>query len=220
MVVVRWLLVVELLGLACWPLCMRLFSALPDGGLGVSRLLGILILGFAAWFSAGTGLFPLDGASIAAFFLIFLLSSAAFAHSRRGELGSFIAERRGILIFEEALFLLLFAAAVLIQSYKPDITLAEKEPDMMYLQAVLRGGSMPPQDLWFSELQLDYNLDWLADDSADAPRQIVVTFFDPATVEPDADNPRTSNADGYAVALSPDGESLGRAGHRKIGWSR
>ena len=79
---------------------------------------------------------------------------------------------------------------------------------------------IPPQDLWFSELQLDYNRDWLADDSADAPRQIVVTFFDPATVEPDADNPRTANADGYAVALSPDGESLGRAGHRKIGWSR
>ena len=79
---------------------------------------------------------------------------------------------------------------------------------------------IPPQNLWFSELQLDYNRDWLADDSADAPRQIVVTFFDPASVKPDADNARTTSADGYAVALSPDGESLGRAGHRKIGWSR
>ena len=79
---------------------------------------------------------------------------------------------------------------------------------------------IPPQDLWFSELQLDYNRDWLADDSVDAPRQIVVTFFDPASVEPDADNSRVVNTDAYAVTLSPDGENLGQASRRNVGWSR
>ncbi|MEI6634012.1 MAG: DUF2298 domain-containing protein [Chlamydiota bacterium] len=156
MVVVRWLLVVELLGLACWPVCLCLFRGLPDGGLGVARLLGILILGYAAWLSASVGLFPLDGASVMALFLIFLASSAVFAWARRGEMGRFIAERKGILLFEELFFLAVFAAAVFIQSFKPDITLAEKEPDMMYLQAVLRGGAMPPQDLWFAGKPINY----------------------------------------------------------------
>ena len=78
---------------------------------------------------------------------------------------------------------------------------------------------IPPQNLWFSELQLDYGEDWLADDSADAPRQLVVTFFDPASVKPGANNSRVTSAAGYAIALSPDGEDLGQARRRNVGWS-
>ena len=156
MVVVRWLLVVEALGLASWPICMRLFPTLPDGGLGVARLLGILLLGYAAWLPASLGLFPLDGPSVASFFILFLVSSAVLAWRGRDEIAPFIAGRKGILVFEEMFFLAVFAAAVFIQSFKPDITLAEKQPDMMYFHSVLRGGAMPPQDLWFAGKPINY----------------------------------------------------------------
>ncbi|MCC6450376.1 MAG: hypothetical protein IT574_07435 [Candidatus Aureabacteria bacterium] len=156
MTVVRWLLVVELLGIASWPLCLALFGRLPDGGFGVARLLGLLLVGYATWLPAGVGLFPFDGASITAVFLVFLSASALAARGRRRELRRFISERKGILVFEELLFLSVFAAAVFIQAYKPDITLAEKEPDMMFLQSVLRGGAMPPEDLWFAGEPVNY----------------------------------------------------------------
>lgn len=156
MSIFRWLVVIELLGAASWPLCFLLFRNLPDGGLGVARLLGILIVSYAAWLGASLYLFPFDGASLASFFILALVCSSIFYALYGREMLAFLRERKRILLFEQVLFLALFFAAVFIQSYKPDITLAEKEADMMYLQAVLNGRSMPPQDLWFAGKPVNY----------------------------------------------------------------
>lgn len=156
MSLIRWLCVIEILGVASWPLCYHLFRALPDGGLGVARPLGILTLTYAAWLCAGIGLFPYDGASLAALLILYLVVAAALYMRNRGEIDTFVGERKPLLAFEEGLFLSLFLIAVFIQSYKPDITLAEKEPDLMFLQSVLRGGAMPPEDLWFAGKPVNY----------------------------------------------------------------
>ncbi len=156
MSILRWLVVIELLGAAAWPLCFFLFRNLPDGGLGLARLLGLLIIAYVGWLAASLGLFPFDGASLAAFLIIFLISAAAFYAMKGREMLSFLNERKRILLFEQILFLSIYFIAVFIQSYKPDITLAEKEPDMMYLQAMLKGRSMPPQDLWFAGEHVNY----------------------------------------------------------------
>ncbi len=156
MSILRWLVVIELLGAASWPLCFLLFRNLPDGGLGVARLLGLLIISYAAWLAASLSLFPFDGASLASFLILSLVCSSIFYALNSKELLAFLRERKRILLFEQILFLALYFLAVFIQSYKPDITLAEKEPDMMYLQAVLSGRSMPPQDLWFAGKPVNY----------------------------------------------------------------
>ena len=156
MSILQWLVVIELLGAASWPLCFFLFRRLPDGGLGVARLLGLLIISYAGWLAASLGLFPFDGASLASFLILFLISSSIFYTLNGKEILSFLSERKRILLFEQVFFLALYFFAVFIQSYKPDITVAEKEPDMMYIQAVLRGRSMPPQDLWFAGKPVNY----------------------------------------------------------------
>ena len=156
MSILRWLVVIELLGAASWPRCFFLFRNLPDGGLGVARLLGLLVISYAGWVAASLSLYPFDGASLAAFLILFLISASIFYTLNVKEMLSFLRERKRILLFEQVLFLALYFLAVFIQSYKPDITLAEKEPDMMYLQAVLRGRSMPPQDLWFAGKPVNY----------------------------------------------------------------
>lgn len=156
MSILRWLVVIELLGAASWPLCFFLFRSLPDGGLGVARLLGLLVISYAAWLGASLSIFPFDGASLASFFILSLVCSSIFYALNGREMLVFLRERKRILIFEQILFLALYFIAVLIQSYKPDITLAEKEPDMMYLQAVLGGRLMPPQDLWFAGKPVNY----------------------------------------------------------------
>ncbi|MCX6357696.1 MAG: DUF2298 domain-containing protein, partial [Candidatus Aureabacteria bacterium] len=156
MTVLRWLCTIEILYVAGWPLCALLFGSLPDGGLGVARLLGILLVSYAAWLSASVGLFPYDGASLAAFLALYLVLNAFILTARPREIAGFLRERKKIMVFEELFFIVLFAVALFIQSYKPDITLAEKEPDMMYLQAVLRGGAMPPEDLWFAGQPVNY----------------------------------------------------------------
>jgi len=154
--IVRWLFIIELLYVASWPFCFHLFRCLPDGGFGLGRLLSMLILTYAAWLSASVGLFPYDTASLVSFLILYLVVSGLLFVKRNEEIRAFVGERKQLLLFEEWVFLAIFLLAVFLQSYKPDITLAEKEPDMMFLQSVLRGGSMPPEDVWFVGKPLNY----------------------------------------------------------------
>ncbi|MGD9782708.1 MAG: hypothetical protein AB7V14_11235 [Kiritimatiellia bacterium] len=104
---------------------------------------------------------------------------------------------------------------------------AQMPPDRPRLDAFVdvarhhaaRQFQIPPQNLWFSELRLDYNEDGLADDSAAAPRRIVVTFFDPDSAAPDSDHPNVRNADAYSVPLSPRGALLAPPSRRCVGWT-
>lgn len=75
---------------------------------------------------------------------------------------------------------------------------------------------IPPQNLWFSELRLDYGEE---DSASGAPRRIIVAFFDPSSVTSDSDNPKTRNADAYSIALSPRGALLGPSSRRRVGWT-
>jgi len=107
MSILRWLVIIELLGAAGWPLCFFLFRNLPDGGLGVARLLGLLIISYAGWLAASLSLFPFDGASLAAFLILFLISASILFTLNGKEMLSFLRERRRILLFEQVLFLAL-----------------------------------------------------------------------------------------------------------------
>jgi YYY domain-containing protein len=156
MSILRWIVVIEIIGIASWPLCFLLFRRLRDGGMGIARLLGILVLAYAAWFSAGLGLFPNDAASLVAFLLIYILVAVLIYQRNKSEVRRYLRERKRIILFEQIFFLTIFFLAVFIQAYKPDITVAEKEPDMMYLQAMLKSGEVPPQDLWFAGSPVNY----------------------------------------------------------------
>ena len=158
MSVLRWLLIIELLGVASWPLCFLLFRRLPDGGLGLARLIGMLLLSYLTWLFASVGLFPCDTASLLAFLILYVVAAALIYRGNRGEINDFLAERKRILIFEQILFLAIFFLVVFIQSYKPEImaTEAEKLPDMMFFKAVLRSRTMPPEDLWFAGMPVNY----------------------------------------------------------------
>lgn len=156
MAIVRWLLVIEMVGLATWPFCFLLFRRLPDGGIGLARALGLLLLSYTAWLATSMGIFPYDAASLVSFLVLYICAAAILYHRNRVEMNSFLRERRRVICFEHIFFYALFLVVVLIQAYKPDITLAEKEPDMMFLQAVLKSRVMPPQDLWFAGHTVNY----------------------------------------------------------------
>ena len=55
--VLLWLLTIELLGLAALPLAMFLFRGLPDRGYGLSKILGLGLIGFLNfWLGSVSGL--------------------------------------------------------------------------------------------------------------------------------------------------------------------
>ena len=50
-----WLLTVQALGLAVLPLTVRVFGGLPDRGYGLSRVLGLVVVGWLAYLTAMLG---------------------------------------------------------------------------------------------------------------------------------------------------------------------
>ena len=95
------------MGVASWPLCFLLFRWLPDGGLGIARLVGILLISYLAWLFAGLGAFPYDTASIISLLILYVVVVSLIYHKRRGEINAYILERKRILIFEQIFFLAL-----------------------------------------------------------------------------------------------------------------
>ena len=74
-----WLITVEAIGLAAFPLAFYLLKRLPDRGFSVSKPLGILTLSYAGWILGALHLVPSVRVSLIAMLLVLAGVSAAIA---------------------------------------------------------------------------------------------------------------------------------------------
>ncbi|HEY8285839.1 MAG TPA: DUF2298 domain-containing protein, partial [Chloroflexota bacterium] len=151
-----WLITLELLGLAGLPLAAVLFRALPDRGYGLSKPLGILLIGFLNFWLGNVGGFANQPA------LLWLLAIAVFALGAfliLPDLPELLARRRNLLItvaIEEAVFLVAFGVWTWVRLINPDIFSTEKPMDFMLLQVSGMTHSFPPPDAWLSGHAVNY----------------------------------------------------------------
>lgn len=158
-VVVWWLMMVAV-GWVTFPLLFMIFPALPDRGFGVGKLIGWLMIAWAAWFGSTLDI-PLwnqDGI----LFLLFLLTllGGLLIYRRWGEFVGFIQRRWRHLLTVEVLSGILFLIFLGIRIGNPDLWHdhkgGEKPMDFAYLNAVLRSTSFPAIDPWFAGGYLNY----------------------------------------------------------------
>ena len=158
--VLAWLLMVELMYLAALPLSMFLFRPLPDRGIVLARLLGILGIAYVAWMLASTEAMSFSRASVLVGILAVASLSALVLWARWREIKDFVIANWRLLAIGEALFLVAFLAFVAIRAGNPDLWHpfrgGEKPMDFAYLNAVLRSSYMPPYDPWFAGGYLNY----------------------------------------------------------------
>ena len=69
--VLGWLIAVEVMGLLAFPLCYYLFPRLGDRGFSVSKVLGLLIIGYLSWILTVFKMLPSTQISIGFLLLIF-----------------------------------------------------------------------------------------------------------------------------------------------------
>jgi len=154
--VLRWLLTIELLGLAALPLAMFLFRGLPDRGYGLSKILGLGLIGFLNfWLGSVSGL---GNQPLLLWILALALCGGGAALYWRGW-ATLPADRRGFLLtagIEEALFLLAFAGWALVRAHNPDIYGTEKPMDFMLMQVSGISHHFPPPDAWLSGHTVNY----------------------------------------------------------------
>ena len=155
-----WLLVVELIYLLTLPLALFIFRPLPDRGVLLARILGLLAVCYVAWLTVSLGWLDFSrGAVYVGMGAVALASGSALWFIRR-EAWEFVRARWRLLVFSECLFLAAFLAFVAVRYFNPDLWHpyrgGEKPMELAYLTAVFRSTALPPFDPWFAGGYLNY----------------------------------------------------------------
>ena len=157
---VLWLLAVQGIALAGFPLMARIFRPLPDNGYLLGKALSLLIVTYLAWLGAALQIIPFSRMSVIAAILILAATSAFVAYRSRRELLSLIQLRWRWFLTAEVLFIAVLLALVILRAANPDLWHqfrgGEKPMDVSYLTAVTRSSFMPPYDPWFAGGHLNY----------------------------------------------------------------
>ena len=158
-----WWLTVSILGWLSFPLVYRCLVLLPDRGLSVSKLLGIILPVF--FFATVSSRFGLRGSEHLLFTLLLALGVINVFLLTRSyqEIGRFLLTRwRSILAYEMA-FLGSFVLYLWFRSYLPDATFdatgfygAEKWDNLAFLTSIWRNMSVPPADPWLAGFRANY----------------------------------------------------------------
>ncbi len=155
-----WLLAVQGIALAGFPLATRVFRPLPDHGYLPGKALSLLIVGYLSWLPASLQIMPFSRVSVLAAVCVLAAASALVAYRTRRELLTLIRLRWRWLLTCEVFFLALFLALAALRAANPDLWHpyrgGEKPMDVSYLTAVARSSFMPPYDPWFAGGHLNY----------------------------------------------------------------
>ena len=154
--VLLWLVTVEIIGIAVFPLAYFLLPRLSDRGYGLSKPLGILLIGYAAWILSVLHLVPSVRITLVGLVLLVAASSGALAYLHREELTAFVKRRWRLIAVTEIVFLLFFLGWVLFRSYDPAINHTEQPMDFAFLNASLESAFGQPEDPWLRGEPISY----------------------------------------------------------------
>lgn len=158
--VLAWLLTIELIYFLALPLSLFIFRSLPDRGMVLARVFGLLAVGYVSWLMVSLGWIEFSRAAILLGLLAIALLSAAVTIKHWREIKSCFAENWRLLLIGECLFLSAFLAFALVRAANPDLWHpfrgGEKPMELAYLNAVVRSTTLPPYDPWYAGGYLNY----------------------------------------------------------------
>ena len=155
-----WLLLIEIISLATLPLAMFLFRPLPDRGVVLARILGLLLVSYVTWMLVSVGWMDFSGNAFLLGILIVACLSLLVVALRGTEIREFLSKHWRLLVKGEVVFLAAFLAFVVVRMANPDLWDAwrggEKPMEFAYLNAVIRSTVLPPFDPWYAGGYLNY----------------------------------------------------------------
>jgi YYY domain-containing protein len=149
-------LAASLIGAAAFPLTFAFFSRLPDRGYAFTRVVGLLLVGYALWIGAMVGLFENSRGTVVLLVVVLAVASLAAASRNRSELGAYLRSGWKYVLFVELLFAAVFAAAVLLRSFVSEIEGGEKQFELAFLSSLTRNETFPPEDPWLAGSPISY----------------------------------------------------------------
>ncbi len=155
--VLSWWCLIQLIGLAAWPLAFRWLRFLPDRGYTAAKPLGLLLTSYLLWLLGSLGLVQNSIGGIV-FALAVVVAASAWALSRESlaALRKWLREHRAMVLVYEALLLVAMCGWAAYRATMPGINSTEKPMEFMFLNSILRSPSFPPQDAWLSGFGISY----------------------------------------------------------------
>jgi YYY domain-containing protein len=153
-----WYVIVQVAGLAVWPLVARALSALDDRGWATSKVAGLLGTAWLVWLVCMLTPLPFTRSTL----VVALLAVGAaswFALVRSGGLEpmlTWLRQRRWLLLVSEGVFLAGFVLFAVLRSHEPAVAATEKPMDMAFLNAFLAARALPTQDTWLAGFSVPY----------------------------------------------------------------
>ena len=154
---VIWYAALFVFGAITFPLVFAIFPKMADGGYGISKLAGLLIVAWFAWAVSSLKI-PLwsQGGILLSLFVLAALSAAL----ARIQLLEFLRDHWKRLAWIELISIAAFLVMIAVRLTNPDLWHpykgGEKPMDFAYLNGVLRSSTFPPIDPWFSGGFINY----------------------------------------------------------------
>ncbi len=164
MAVFMWWLIIQILGLAVWPLLTCWLRWLPDRGYMLAKPLGLLLVSYGLWMLATVGLIQntiggiivvLGGVAALSVWAWRGFSASSPAADRADQRGLW-REHRALFIAYETVFAVALIAWAIFRAHAPDLATTEKPMEFAFFNAINRSATFPPHDPWLSGYAIAY----------------------------------------------------------------
>ena len=155
-----WWLIIQILGLAVWPLLTRWLRWLPDRGYLLAKPIGLLLVSYGVWILATLGVLQNTTGGI----LVVLIAVAALSvwawwgqqSEARINLLNFWREKWTLFLAYEIVFLVILIGWAIFRAHSPDLSTTEKPMEFAFFNAINRSPTFPPLDPWLSGYAIAY----------------------------------------------------------------
>ena len=159
-----WWLIIQVLGLAVWPLLTRWLRWLPDRGYMLAKPIGLLLVSYGLWILATFNLIQnTTGGIIVVLIGVAVLSVWAWrgfptgsAKEARADLRGLWREHRALFIAYEIVFAVALIGWAIFRAHTPDLSTTEKPMEFAFFNAINRSATFPPHDPWLSGYAIAY----------------------------------------------------------------
>jgi YYY domain-containing protein len=155
-----WWLTMMVVGWAAWPLLYVAFPGLADRGYGLSKIAGLLLIGWIPWVISSARIPVWSQLGVLGTLIAVAVVSLLMIYRRRESFTAYLRENAGRLMWIEAITLMAFVFFLLIRLTNPDLWHpalgGEKPMDFAYFNGVLRSSVFPPIDPWYAGGYINY----------------------------------------------------------------
>jgi uncharacterized membrane protein len=131
----------------------KLLNKAYDKGYGVAKVLGLVLFSYITWFVSSAFKVKIEPLYlwVALGFLCFLVIGIL-----RERFLNYFSSSWKIIVFEELLYILFFAFMIAYRAAVPRIEGIEKFMDFALINGIVKGKTLPPQDVWYAGSTVNY----------------------------------------------------------------